>query len=80
MHQTAGARRYREQPHARYVFVHSRLNEPTVAELDEIVEYLAQDPDSRRVRETPGRPDGVRYALGIAVAHVRELKRKAAGG
>ena len=56
----------------RYIFVHSRLNEETTAELDEIVEFLSRDKESRRLVETPGRPDGVRFALGLAVQWVRE--------
>lgn len=61
----------------RYKIVHSRLNEPTVEELREIREHLRSDIEERRRVESPGYPDAVRWAIGVAAAHVRALRAKA---
>lgn len=61
------------EPHTRtvYQFVHLRMNEHVTSECDEIVAHLERDPEVRRLCERVGRVDAVRYALGVAVKHLR---------
>jgi len=61
----------------RYKYAHSRLNEETVAELEEIRSFMCSNTELRRLVESPGRPDAIRWAIGIAKDHVRSLRARA---
>lgn len=58
--------------------VHHKGTPAFLKALDEIVEFLRHDPDELQLVDKPRRPHAVRWAVRVAVKHVRELRRQRA--